>query len=551
MEDCEQLLAVVRNEAAAHEWADTCSRLKSVFETLPGDTKAALVSGDDCVPALLHAVTIGRQGSGGDDVAGLALVGACDALNALITGLPKELKQELLGGDKGIVDALLRVLADTRGKRAWGSVACCFRNMFLDVAAEVRQQLLSDGRGIVEAIVGVLEGEEAAAWAAAGGALNSFLIGILVSTKQLLLSSEKGILVRVLRVLRDSSHGAWGSACSFMSAFVADIPSSAKSVFLLSQPQLVPTIIVCLDSDDAHSSWAVAMELLKRLVCNEASLSHINLCTLNFLKADSGLMAFLVRCGRGLNSEADSAFFAPAFGVFRCMSRSINPCFLAVTPDVLALFIAAAQICTDDVLLRNAMIALSNFSEITEYCAVLDQVNCFEFAVSHISGMPASASEWNDGGSVATNCLSIVVNMCRNISLHEKLKKMRVIEILTPLAVASCAAELRVLMALSCIIGCKESGSDSSVVPSSAMSHFANATSIGKIIDCLENTLNLRGGPGYTFGFIVLPAILQVSNIFVTIGLTLEAHLLLTAAARVLFCFSIIETVAGTCRIDL
>ena len=122
--DCEQLLAVVRNDAAAHEWADTCARLKSVFETLPGDTKAALVSGDDCVPALLHAVTIGRQGSGGDDVASLALVGACDALNALFAGLPKELKQALLGGDKGIVDALLRVLADTRGKRAWGSVAC-------------------------------------------------------------------------------------------------------------------------------------------------------------------------------------------------------------------------------------------------------------------------------------------------------------------------------------------------------------------------------------------------------------------------------------------
>jgi hypothetical protein len=72
-----------------------------VFEKLPGDAKAALVSGNDCVPALLHA--IGRQGSGGDDGAGAALVGACDALNAVITGLPKEAKQELLSGERGVV----------------------------------------------------------------------------------------------------------------------------------------------------------------------------------------------------------------------------------------------------------------------------------------------------------------------------------------------------------------------------------------------------------------------------------------------------------------
>jgi hypothetical protein len=42
------------------------------------------------------------------------------------------------------------------------------------------------------------------------------------------------------------------------------------------------------------------------------------------------------------------------------------------------------------------------------------------------------------------------------------------------------------------------------------LAQLANSDSIGKIIDCLENTLNLRGGPGYNFGFIILPAILQV-----------------------------------------
>ena len=66
MEDCDQLLAVLRNNAAAQEWASTCASLKSAFEKLPADAKAALVAGDDCVPALLLA--IGRQGSsGGDD----------------------------------------------------------------------------------------------------------------------------------------------------------------------------------------------------------------------------------------------------------------------------------------------------------------------------------------------------------------------------------------------------------------------------------------------------------------------------------------------------
>ena len=169
MKDCDKLLAVLRNDAAAQEWAGTCACLKTLFEKMPANGKAALVVGDDCVPALLHA--IGRERSSvGDDWANDALCGSCEALNALIAGLPKEVQQSLLSGEKGVVDALLRVLADARAKSAWGSVGFCFRNMFLGVAADVRQQLLSDGRGIVEAIVGVLNGDEAAAWAGACGA---------------------------------------------------------------------------------------------------------------------------------------------------------------------------------------------------------------------------------------------------------------------------------------------------------------------------------------------------------------------------------------------
>jgi hypothetical protein len=351
-------------------------------------------------------------------------------------------------------------------------------------------------------------------WACVCVSLNTAFGMLSADAKATLFECDEFLaaLVEVIaKGVSDSNrHCAWGAACSCMVSFLTRMPPSKKSSLARSHLVLVESITSCLQIDGAHSCWRDGMELLKQLVCREASLSHINLCTLSFLKADSGLMAFLVRCSRRLSSEADSVFFLPAFQVLRCMSRSINPCFLSVAPDVLALFIVAAQVCTEDGALRNALCALSNFSEIIEYCSVLDQVNCFEFAVSHISGMPASAAEWNDGGSVANFCLSIIVNMCRNTSLHEKLKKLHVIEILTPLAVATCAAEVRVLMALSYVIGCKENISDSSFVSNSAMSHFANAASIGKIVDCLENTLNLRGGPGYTFGYIVMPAILQV-----------------------------------------
>jgi hypothetical protein len=63
-------------------------------------------------------------------------------------------------------------------------------------------------------------------------------------------------------------------------------------------------------------------------------------------------------------------------------------------------------------------------------------------------------------------------------------------------------------MAMSYLIGCKESSANSG----SALAQVANSTSIGKIVDCLENTLNLKDIPGYTFGSLVLPAILQVQK---------------------------------------
>jgi hypothetical protein len=779
MEDCGQLLAVVRSDAAAHEWADACARLKTVFEKLPGDAKAALVSGNDCVPALLHA--IGRQGSGGDDSAGAALVGACDALNAVITGLPKEAKQALLSGERGVVDALLRVLADARGKRAWGSVGFCFRNLFLDVAAEVRQQLLSDGRGVVEAIVGVLEsdeapawegacgalrafpidvsvglkesllsgekgivrallrvlgdskgkaawsnacfslgnilnkinedfkqsllsdgrgvveaiigvleGDEAAAWVGAGGALTNFLrddftvttkqsllsgekgivrallrvlgdskgkaawanacrcfwnmfigtsvdckeallsdgrgvveaivgvlesdeaaawvgsvgalniflrdisvtakqsllsgekgivrallrvlgdsrgksdwydacrcfgymflgtsadckeallsdgfgvveaiVGVLesdeaaawevagtvlvlflsdisVTAKQSLLNGEKGIIVRILRVLGESNHGGSGGACFCMSALLADLPPSAKSTFLLSQPQLVATIIACLDSEEAHSSWAGATRLLKRLVHQEALLSHINLCTLDFLNRDRGLYAVLVRCSLGFGSDANSkSFYSTCEALEQLSGASHSEPFFAMSHEILALFLAASRLCSHDPALLKFAGAMSNFSENVAYCSVLGQVKLHEYALSKITGVTAADERWNNATSEATLCLSVIVNMSRNEALHAELKQSGVIEILTPLADAKCAAQLRVLMAMSYLIGCKESSANSG----GALAQLANSTSIGKIVDCLENTLNLKGGPGYDFGLVVLPAILQV-----------------------------------------
>jgi hypothetical protein len=372
MEDFDELFAVLMNDAVAQEWAGTCARLEAAFKKLPADAKAALVAGDNFVPALLHA--IGRQRSSGDNDA--VLRGACKALNALVEGLP-------------------------------------------------------------------------------------------AGAKQALLSSEKGAL-------------------------------------------LVAAIIALLESEDAHSSWSESMRLLKRLVYQEASLSHINLCTLDFLKKDCGLMVVLVRCSSGFTQISDdNAVFGSACAALKELSLySRNPPFLAISAEIVMLFVEASRLCSYKRALEEFGLAISCFSENVGHCSVLAQAKCHQYALSKIDGISATDDVWDNPYSEASCCLSAIVNMSRNDSLHHELKQERLIEILTPLATANCAAELRVLMALSYIIGCKESGSGS--VVTSALTQLANSSSIGKIVDCLENTLNLRGGPGYTFGFIILPATLQV-----------------------------------------
>jgi hypothetical protein len=278
-------------------------------------------------------------------------------------------------------------------------------------------------------------------------------------------------------------------------------------VFLLSQPQLVATIIACLDSDVAHSSWAGAMSLLKRLVHQQASLSHINLRTLDFLNRDRGLYAALVRCSRGFGSDADNESFHAACSALIPLSLSAsNPPFIAMSHEILALYLAASRLCSHDPALRHFGLAMSNLSENVAYCSVLGQTKLHEYALSKVAGVPATDGQWTDAYSVATHSLSIIVNMSRNEALHAELKQSGVIDILTPLADEKCAAQLRVLMAMSYLIGCKERSANSG----GALAQLANSTSIAKIVDCLENTLNLKGGTGYGFGFVVLPAILQV-----------------------------------------
>ena len=153
---------------------------------------------------------------------------------------------------------------------------------------------------------------------------------------------------------------------------------------------------------------------------------------------------------------------------------------------------------------------MSNFSENVAYCPVLAQAKCHEFALSKIADVSAADAAWSDAWSVTARSLAIIVNMSRNEALHAELKQCRVIEILARLARDTCVAQLSVLMAMSYIIGCKENSGTSDAEGTSALSQLANSSSIGKIVDCLENTLNLTGGPGYCFGSIVLPAILQV-----------------------------------------
>ena len=134
----------------------------------------------------------------------------------------------------------------------------CFRNLFLDVAAEVRQQLLSDGRGVVEAIVGVLEGDEAAAWEGACGALRAFPIDVSVGLKESLLSGEKGIVRALLRVLGDSKgKAAWDNACRcFWNMFIGT-SADCREALLSDGRGVVEAIVGVLDSDEA-AAWADA-----------------------------------------------------------------------------------------------------------------------------------------------------------------------------------------------------------------------------------------------------------------------------------------------------
>ena len=338
MESFNGLLAVIRDDLAAQEWEGACASLQVALEKLNSDAKAMLV--DRCTPALVHAIE--RHESGEDACGGAAtLASACAALNALVTGLPAGAKQSALRVEKGIVPALLRVLGDENGKAAWGHACFALGDLVDGLPADATESMLGDGHGIVEAIAGVLESDQADAFAAAGVALGKVLSGLPAATKQTLLCDEKGIVRRLLSVIGDSRgkassgdpHGAMRSihlflrdACRTLNSFLRDLPPSSKSL-PLSQSQLVATIISVLESEDAHSCWAVAMELLKRLAFQDASLSHINFGTLEFLEKDCGLMAVLLRCSDGFNIEADSKCFKSACSALVPLSltNSVKP----------------------------------------------------------------------------------------------------------------------------------------------------------------------------------------------------------------------------------
>jgi hypothetical protein len=132
---------------------------------------------------------------------------------------------------------------------------------------------------------------------------------------------------------------------------------------------------------------------------------------------------------------------------------------------------------------------------------------CHEFVLSKITGIPPADAVWSDPYSVATKSLATALYLCRNVSLHTDLKRLNITGIMASLAVPGCVCEIRALMALSYLIGCKESDHGGE---RGALTQLSNSDSICKIVDCLENTLNLKGGPGYAFGGIMLPATLQV-----------------------------------------
>jgi hypothetical protein len=157
---------------------------------------------------------------------------------------------------------------------------------------------------------------------------------------------------------------------------------------------------------------------------------------------------------------------------------------------------------------------MNNLSHDIAYCSVLAQAKCHQFAFSHITGVDSTDDSWNNGSSVAMRSLSQIVNMSRNEDLHPELQRCRVIDMVTPLSDPACAAQVRVLMVMSYIIGFKESV-DKNDATSAAFKMLTSSSSIGKLVECLENTLNLEGGRGYNFGSLPLSSILQVRSIVV------------------------------------
>jgi hypothetical protein len=509
MEDCNRLLAVLCDDGMAQEWSGAFACIKKAFTELPVDAKANLATGDVCIPALIRAI---ERNDGSDKV---AINGAASAaLNALITGLPTSLKQSLLCCDKGdmdIVSALLRGLGDSNRKVVWNQYCYILSNLINGLPSNAKEALLSDARGIVESIVGALQNDESDSFSGVQAALHCVFDGLTVNARQSLLMNENDIMRALLHQLSDCKfNDSWTAACSAIVDLLSNLPSSAKSLFLRSQPQLVASIISRLEREDAQGCWKFALKLLKRLVYQEPTLSHINLCTLDFLRNDCGIMAVLLRCShQGFSNDADNENFTSVcnainFGL--CFTASFPP-FTGPSLQILAKLLAAAQLCSHDKPVRAFVSLLSNFSINVNYCYVLVLAKCHEYVLSKITGIPPADAVWSDAYSVATKSLAAVLYLCRNVSLHTDLKKLNITGIMASLAVPGCVCETRALMALSYLIGCKESDHGSESV---ALTQLSNSDSISKIVDCLENTLNLKGGPGYGFGSVMLPATLQV-----------------------------------------
>jgi hypothetical protein len=502
------LLRVLRDGYGKSAWGSVGLCFRNLLLGTPVDARLPLLSDGRGIVEALVGVLDGEEAAAWD--------GAVGALKTIPFQLPVDVKQSLLGDEKGVMRALLRVLSDAKGKPAWDGACHCINNIVIGLSASVKEVLLHDGRGVVRAVVGALLNDQTDSFLGVGWAVNNLLSDLTASSKESLLTyaitDQQSITRVLLHVMgQTDNHGAWGGACQGIKALLNGIPSASKSKFLSTQPQLVETIISRLEDAAAHSCWPGAIGLLKQMVHEENSLAHINFCSLDFLRTDRGLLAELARSTGGFSNEADNKCFESICNAFVELSLTSNSFFVALSLEMLKLFCDAARMCSHDPSLRSFGCSLSNWSENLPFCSTLADTKCHEYLLSKIVGMTADHADWNDAYSVPTRFLSVIVNMSRNEALLVDLKRCRVIEILTPFATPTCAAQLRVLMALSYIIGCKEiNGNDGS--GKTALTQLANSVSIGKIIDCLENTLNLTGGPGYSFGSLILPAILQVTR---------------------------------------